>query len=151
MCNPSCENKGTCISPNMCLCLDGFYGKRCEKGKQRVLIVNFFQISVIILRNFTNYLYYFVCDCHFFRYSFRNYQPVQVMSFWPPIRIVMGLIELICRFFITYLHAKRPMFMELCQKCIKNIENHKWLYKHSSNHVVEYAWFRAFVVYFNFL
>ena len=39
MCTPSCENKGTCISPNMCLCLDGFYGKRCEKGNEAIFTI----------------------------------------------------------------------------------------------------------------
>ena len=35
MCNPKCEHNGTCISPDICLCLDGFSGKRCEKGNIR--------------------------------------------------------------------------------------------------------------------
>lgn len=33
MCDPGCENNGTCMSPEVCICPDGFSGKRCERGK----------------------------------------------------------------------------------------------------------------------
>uniref|UniRef100_A0A4W5MX20 Neural EGFL like 2 n=1 Tax=Hucho hucho TaxID=62062 RepID=A0A4W5MX20_9TELE len=33
MCDGLCQNGGTCISPNNCICQQGFTGKRCETGK----------------------------------------------------------------------------------------------------------------------
>ncbi|XP_060128592.1 uncharacterized protein LOC118092273 [Zootoca vivipara] len=30
VCDPSCENGGTCITPNICSCVYGFVGPRCE-------------------------------------------------------------------------------------------------------------------------
>lgn len=47
MCDPACENNGTCMSPEVCICPDGFSGKRCERGKdgasnQCMLCVCFF-------------------------------------------------------------------------------------------------------------
>ncbi|VDI75126.1 Hypothetical predicted protein, partial [Mytilus galloprovincialis] len=32
LCDPSCENNGTCMSPEVCICPDGFSGKRCERA-----------------------------------------------------------------------------------------------------------------------
>ncbi|XP_041350202.1 wnt inhibitory factor 1-like isoform X2 [Gigantopelta aegis] len=31
MCNPSCQNNGTCVSPEVCACPPGYLGKHCEK------------------------------------------------------------------------------------------------------------------------
>lgn len=33
MCDGLCQNGGTCVSPNNCVCQQGFTGKRCETGK----------------------------------------------------------------------------------------------------------------------
>lgn len=32
ICQPSCENGGSCIGTDMCRCSKGYYGKRCEIG-----------------------------------------------------------------------------------------------------------------------
>lgn len=34
MCEGMCQNGGTCVSPNNCICQQGFTGKRCETGKR---------------------------------------------------------------------------------------------------------------------
>ncbi|XP_056454719.1 protein kinase C-binding protein NELL2-like [Gadus chalcogrammus] len=33
MCDGLCQNGGTCVSPNNCICQQGFTGRRCETGK----------------------------------------------------------------------------------------------------------------------
>lgn len=37
LCNPVCQNNGTCISPEICACPSGYHGKLCEKGKELTL------------------------------------------------------------------------------------------------------------------
>ena len=32
ICDPVCENGGTCTLPNICECLNGYSGERCEIG-----------------------------------------------------------------------------------------------------------------------
>ncbi|PVD24726.1 hypothetical protein C0Q70_15211 [Pomacea canaliculata] len=32
LCNPVCQNNGTCISPEICACPSGYHGKLCEKA-----------------------------------------------------------------------------------------------------------------------
>ena len=31
-CSQGCENGATCIIPGVCLCQEGWFGRRCEKG-----------------------------------------------------------------------------------------------------------------------
>ena len=33
ICDPVCENGGTCTAPNTCECVDGYSGEQCEIGK----------------------------------------------------------------------------------------------------------------------
>ena len=33
ICEPTCENEGTCIRPSTCECKDGWMGHRCEEGE----------------------------------------------------------------------------------------------------------------------
>lgn len=54
MCDPACENNGTCMSPEVCICPDGFSGKRCERGKdgasnQCMLCVCFFWLKCMCM------------------------------------------------------------------------------------------------------
>ena len=32
ICDPACENGGTCIEPNTCECVDGYSGTQCQTG-----------------------------------------------------------------------------------------------------------------------
>ena len=32
ICDPACENGGTCTAPNACECLEGYSGDQCEIG-----------------------------------------------------------------------------------------------------------------------
>ena len=32
ICDPVCENGGTCIAPNTCECVDGYSGEQCQAG-----------------------------------------------------------------------------------------------------------------------
>lgn len=36
MCDFVCENNGICMLLEVCICFDGFFGKRCERGKDGV-------------------------------------------------------------------------------------------------------------------
>ena len=33
VCENSCQNNGTCVGPNMCRCIEGFVGDRCQLAK----------------------------------------------------------------------------------------------------------------------
>ena len=33
LCDPVCENGGTCTTPDTCTCFDGYSGEQCEIGK----------------------------------------------------------------------------------------------------------------------
>ena len=37
ICDPVCENGGTCVYPHNCTCLEGWTGARCEQGKSMQL------------------------------------------------------------------------------------------------------------------
>lgn len=52
MCDGLCQNGGTCVSPNNCICQQGFTGKRCETGKTSSLSSH---LKVILLQDCTEY------------------------------------------------------------------------------------------------
>ena len=40
LCHPACLNNGTCTSPGVCECEDGWEGDYCEQGKQPLITLS---------------------------------------------------------------------------------------------------------------
>ena len=49
MCDGMCQNGGTCVSPNNCICQQGFTGRRCETGKRVLFLVPLDSFSHVYL------------------------------------------------------------------------------------------------------
>ena len=39
VCEPVCQNGGTCTAPNICDCVDGYSGDRCQTGNSYIMRV----------------------------------------------------------------------------------------------------------------